>query len=101
MLFFLSDISLFQALNSFPSLIITSILFVTYCFRNPLSGVKKIILNFRQVDCKESNINKGKIMIKFINYTTLITFAALLSGSNIQFTNEDIPVDVFIKSETS
>ena len=40
-------------------------------------------------------------MIKFINYTTLIAFTALLSGSTIQFTNEDIPVDVFIKSETS
>ena len=40
-------------------------------------------------------------MIKFINYTTLIAFAALLSGSTIQFTNEEIPVDVFIKSETS
>ncbi|MBC8255874.1 MAG: hypothetical protein H8E85_01025 [Candidatus Marinimicrobia bacterium] len=40
-------------------------------------------------------------MVKFINYIILIAFTALLSGSTIQFTNEDIPVDVFIQSETS
>jgi len=40
-------------------------------------------------------------MRKFKNYIILIAFATLLSGSSIQFTNEDIPVDVFIKSETA
>jgi len=40
-------------------------------------------------------------MIKIINYTILLALAGLLSGSTIQFSNEGIPVDVFIESETS